>query len=431
MKRLATAACALLVAASAQAQNRCEPSNEYCAEIARLVDDAAVRQAVMHIDAIDEQGMRDLVTLTEIPAPPFGEEERGVAFAAMLRDAGADSVWTDEEGNVIALRRGTGERVVALAGHLDTVFPKETDVTVKQRGDTLYAPGIGDDTRGLVVMLQVLRALESADVATEANVLFIGTVGEEGLGDLRGVKHLFRDGGPRIDSFIAVDGGSESNITAQALGSRRYRVTFEGPGGHSWGAFGTGNPMHALGRAINLFDEAADAFTRSGPRTSYNIGRIGGGTSVNSVPFEAWLEVDMRSESQQSLQQIDSIFLAAVQQALVEQNALVRRDDALSVDVQLVGDRPSGETAEDAPLLQRVIAVTRHFGDEPRIGRSSTDSNVPIARGIPAITIGRGGVGGNTHAPDEWWINRNGAEAIRRALIILVAEAGLAGGPTT
>lgn len=431
MKRLAAAACALLVAASAQAQNRCEPSNEYCAEIARLVDDAAVRQAVMHIDAIDEQGMRDLVTLTEIPAPPFGEEERGVAFAVMLRDAGADSVWTDEEGNVIALRRGTGERVVALAGHLDTVFPKETDVTVKQRGDTLYAPGIGDDTRGLVVMLQVLRALESANVATEANVLFIGTVGEEGLGDLRGVKHLFRDGGPRIDSFIAVDGGSESNITAQALGSRRYRVTFEGPGGHSWGAFGTGNPMHALGRAINLFDEAADAFTRSGPRTSYNIGRMGGGTSVNSVPFEAWLEVDMRSESQHSLQQIDSIFLAAVQQALVEQNALVRRDDALTVDVQLVGDRPSGETAEDAPLLQRAIAVTRHFGDEPRIGRSSTDSNVPIARGIPAITIGRGGVGGNTHAPDEWWINRNGAEAIRRALIMLVAEAGLAGGQTT
>jgi len=427
---VATLACALLAAGSAHAQSRCEPSNPYCADVARLVDDAAIRQAMNHIDAIDEQGMRDLVTLTEIPAPPFGEEERGVAFAAMLRDAGADSVWTDEEGNVIALRRGTGERVVAIAGHLDTVFPKETDVTVKQRGDTLFAAGIGDDTRGLVVMLQVLRVLESANVPTEANLLFIGTVGEEGLGDLRGVKHLFRDGGPRIDSFIAVDGGSESSITAQALGSRRYRVTFQGPGGHSWGAFGTGNPMHALGRAINLFDEAADAFTRSGPRTSYNIGRLGGGTSVNSVPFDAWLEVDMRSESQQSLQQIDSIFLAAVQHALVEQNALVRRDDALTVDVQLVGDRPSGETAEDAPLLQRATAVIRHFGDEPRIGRSSTDSNVPIARGIPAITIGRGGVGGNTHAPDEWWINRNGTEAIRRALLILVAEAGLAGRTT-
>lgn len=427
----AALACGLAFAAGAHAQNRCEPTNRYCAEIARLVDDAAIAAAIVHIDAIDEQGMRDLITLTEIPAPPFGEQERGEAFAAMLRDAGADSVWTDEEGNVIALRRGTGERVVAMAGHLDTVFPKETDVTVKQRGDTLYAPGIGDDTRGLIVLLQVLRALEAADVATEANVLFIGTVGEEGLGDLRGVKHLFREGGPRIDSFIAVDGGSESSITAQALGSRRYRVTFEGPGGHSWGAFGTGNPVHALGRAIRIFDEAADAFTSSGPRTSYNVGRIGGGTSVNSVPFEAWFEVDMRSESQQSLGRIDSIFLASVQQALQEQNALIRENDPLTVDVQLVGDRPSGETAEDAPLLQRAIAVTRHFGDEPRIGRSSTDSNVPIAAGIPAVTIGRGGAGGNSHAPDEWWMNDDGAEAIRRALLILVAEAGTTGNQTT
>lgn len=424
-------ACGFAVAMSAHAQGRCEASNPYCAEIARLVDDAAIRTAILRIDAIDEQGMRDLITLTEIPAPPFGEQARGEAYAAMLREAGADSVWTDDEGNVIALRRGTGERVVAIAGHLDTVFPKETDVTVKQRGDTLYAPGIGDDTRGLVVILQVLRALEAADVATDANILFIGTVGEEGLGDLRGVKHLFRDGGPRIDSFIAVDGGSEANITAQALGSRRYRVTFKGPGGHSWGAFGTGNPVHALGRTVRIFDEAADAFTRSGPRTSYNVGRIGGGTSVNSVPFEAWFEVDMRSESQESLARIDSIFLASVEQALQEQNAIVRENEALTVDVQLVGDRPSGESPDDAPLLQRAIAVTRHFGDEPRIGRSSTDSNVPIAKGIPAITIGRGGAGGNSHAPDEWWLNENGAEAIRRALLILVAEAGLAGNRTT
>ncbi len=420
----------LLLAPAAHAQNRCDPSNPYCAEVARLVSDAGILRALEHIDRIDEQGMRDLVTLTEIPAPPFGETERGAAFAAMLRDAGADSVWTDEEGNVLALRKGSGERVIALAGHLDTVFPKETDVTVKQRGDTLYAPGIGDDTRGLVVLLQVLRALEAADIETDASVLFVGTVGEEGLGDLRGVKHLFREGGPRIDAFIAVDGGSEASITAQALGSRRYRVTFQGPGGHSWGAFGTANPAHALGRAIRLFDEAADAFTSSGPRTSYNVGRIGGGTSVNSVPFEAWLEVDMRSESQESLKQIDALLLRSIEQALQEQNELLRRGEPLTVDVQLVGDRPSGETAEDAPVLQRAIAVTRHFGDEPRIGRSSTDSNVPIARGVPAITIGRGGDGGNSHSPDEWWRNENGAEAIRRALLIVVSEAGL-GGPRT
>ncbi len=404
---------------------RCDTANEYCAQVVRLVSDAGIQRALEQIDALDEQGIRDLVTLTEIPAPPFGEEARGVVFADMLRSAGADSVWTDEEGNVLALRRGAGERVVALAGHLDTVFPEETDVTVQQRGDTLYAPGIGDDTRGLVVLLQILRALEAADVQTDASLLFIGTVGEEGLGDLRGVKHLFRDGGPRIDAFIAVDGGGDSNITAQALGSRRYRVTFEGPGGHSWGAFGTGNPAHALGRAIRAFDDAADAFTRSGSRTSYNIGRIGGGTSVNSVPFEAWFEVDMRSESQESLMRIDSLFLASVRAAVDEQNRLVRRGDPLTADIELVGDRPSGETPEDAPVLQRAIAVTRHFGDEPRIGRSSTDSNVPISRGIPAITIGRGGVGGNAHAPDEWWINENGAEGIRRALLISVAEAGL------
>lgn len=412
--------------ASAQAGRCDEATDRFCAEVARLVQDAGIQRALEQIEAHDAQGIRDLITLTEIPAPPFGEEARGVAYADMLRAAGADSVWTDDEGNVIALRRGSGERVVALAGHLDTVFPAETDVTVQQRGDTLYAPGIGDDTRGLVVLLQILRALEAADVTTDANLLFIGTVGEEGLGDLRGVKHLFRDGGPRIDAFIAVDGGGDDNITAQALGSRRYRVTFKGPGGHSWGAFGTGNPAHALGRAVNIFDETADAFTRDGPRTSYNIGRIGGGTSVNSVPFEAWFEVDMRSESQQSLMRIDSLFKESVQQALTEQNALVRRGEELTVDVALVGDRPSGETAEDAPVLQRAIAVTRWFGGEPRIGRSSTDSNVPIARGIPAITIGRGGAGGNSHAPDEWWLNENGTEGIKRALLIAVAEAGLA-----
>jgi tripeptide aminopeptidase len=423
---LAFAALGAAAMPAAAQSSRCSPDNTYCAEVARLVDDAAIRRALAHVDAIDEQGIRDLITLTEIPAPPFGEAARGAAFADMLREAGADSVWTDEEGNVLALRRGAGERVVAVAGHLDTVFPAETDVTVRQRGDTLYAPGIGDDTRGLVVLLQILRALEAANVSTEADLLFVGTVGEEGLGDLRGVKHLFRDGGPRIDAFIAVDGGGHSNITAQALGSRRYRVTFQGPGGHSWGAFGTANPAHALGRAIRIFDEAADAFTRSGARTSYNIGRIGGGTSVNSVPFEAWFEVDMRSESQTSLMQIDSLFQASVRTALDEQNDLVRRGEALTVDVALVGDRPSGETADTAGVLQRAIAVTRHFGSEPSIGRSSTDSNVPIARGVPAITIGRGGSGGNAHAPDEWWLNENGAEGIQRALLITVAEAGMA-----
>ncbi|HEX6940520.1 MAG TPA: M20/M25/M40 family metallo-hydrolase [Longimicrobiales bacterium] len=411
------------------AWQECEgATRRYCEELERLAAEPAVRRALEHLEATDADAVRDLITLTEIPAPPFKEERRGKAYAEMLREAGADSVWIDEVGNVIALRKGRpGGRVLAISGHLDTVFPEGIDVTVKQRGDTLFAPGIGDDTRGLVVVLQTLRALEAAGIETEADVLFIGTVGEEGLGDLRGVKHLFGPKGPRIDAFISVDGSDDERIVNQALGSRRYRVTFRGPGGHSWGAFGTANPAHALGRAIRLFDEAADRFTAKGARTSYNVGRIGGGTSVNSVPFEAWMEVDMRSESQARLMEIDSIFRAVVQTALEEQNELRRRGPALEVDVQLVGDRPSGETDPEAPLVLRAAAATYRFGGEPRLQRSSTDSNIPISKGIPAITIGGGGESFGSHSPGEWWMNRDGVRGIQRALLIVLAEAGLAG----
>lgn len=402
--------------------------NPYCDELRRIAARPDVRRAFEFIVETDSITIRDLITLTEIPAPPFKEEVRARKYAEMLREAGADTVYIDEEGNVIALRRGTtGDRTVALAGHLDTVFPEGTDVTVRQRGDTLFAPGIGDDTRGLMVVLTVLRAMNAANLRTRADLLFIGTVGEEGLGDLRGVKYLFRQGGPRIDAFIAVDGGEDDAITHQALGSRRYRVAFKGPGGHSWGAFGTANPIHALGRAIRLFDEEAARFTATGPRTSYNVGRIGGGTSVNSIPFESWMEVDMRSESPTALAAIDSIFRHAMDRALAEQNTMHRHGPPLEMEVELIGDRPSGETPTDAPLLRRAMAAVLLNGNEPRLGRSSTDANIPIALGIPAITIGRGGIGGEGHAPGEWWINRDGPRAIQQALLILLAEAGLPG----
>jgi tripeptide aminopeptidase len=422
---------AVLLAAPAPAaaqEARCyDETNAYCSEIARIAQRPDVVRALRHIEQQKPQARRELIMLTEIPAPPFGEERRAAAYAELLRGAGADSVCVDEVGNVIALRRGTaGTRSVALSGHLDTVFPEGTDVTVRERGDTLFAPGIGDDTQGLVVVLHALRAMVAADIRTEADLLFIGTVGEEGLGDLRGVKHLFREDGPRIDAFISVDGGSDAGITNEALGSRRYRVTFSGPGGHSWGAFGTGNPVHALGRAILMFDTAAARLTAEpGARTSYNVGRIGGGTSVNSVPFEAWAEVDMRSQSQERLLAIDALFRATMQRALAEQNLLVRRGEQLTVDVALVGDRPSGVTAAGVPLLERAKAVTRWFGHEPRLGSSSTDANTPIALGVPALTIGRGGVGGETHAPGEWWLDVDSERATQRALIIILAEAGL------
>ncbi|MFQ5569411.1 MAG: M20/M25/M40 family metallo-hydrolase [Rhodothermales bacterium] len=401
--------------------------SEYEAHIRGVAERADVRRAFEVIETLEPRTQEDLVMLTEIPAPPFMEERRAATYAEMLREAGADSVWIDAEGNVLALRRGQADgRVVAMGAHLDTVFPEGTDVTVHTRGDTLFAPGIGDDTRGLILVLTVLRALEAANVQTKADLLFIGTVGEEGLGDLRGVKYLFGENGPRIDAWIAVDGGGQGRITHQALGSHRYRVIFKGPGGHSWGAFGMGNPHHALGRAIHYFVEAADPFTAEGPRTSYNVGRIGGGTSVNSIPFEAWMEVDMRSVSPERLEAIDALFQEAMRRALDDQNRLRRGGPALTLQVEMVGDRPSGAIAVETPLVQRAIATVRHFGAEPTLGTGSTDSNIPISLGIPSVTIGRGGAGGSGHSLGEWWLNKGGHLAIQQALTLLVAEAGLA-----
>ncbi|MGD2071510.1 MAG: M20/M25/M40 family metallo-hydrolase [Gemmatimonadota bacterium] len=414
---------------------RVEP--RYEEEVGTLANHPAVQRAMEAVERLDGAGMETLVELTEIPAPPFMEEVRGERFAELLREAGADSVWTDAEGNVIGLRRGrSGGRTVVLGGHLDTVFPEGTDVTVHMRGDTLYAPGVGDDTRGLVVVLTVLQALEEAGVETDDDLLFVGTVGEEGLGDLRGMKHLFPYGeddewgaGRPIDAWVEIDGGGLSRLVTQGLGSVRYRVTFEGPGGHSWGAFGTANPAHALARAVRYFQDVADTLTRRGPRTSYNVGRIGGGTSVNSVPFEAWMEVDMRSVSPERLAEIEASFLAAMERGLEEENGLRREGPPLELSADKIGDRPSGALDPGTPLIQRAMAATLRFDAEPDLARSSTNSNIPIALGIPAVTLGRGGRGGDAHAPGEWWLNADGYLAIQRALLVLVAEAGLAGMP--
>lgn len=401
---------------------------EYDTQIGTLMSHPAIRRALDLIESTDERTMADLRTLTEIPAPPFAEEERGRAFLAMLQDIGVDSAWVDEVGNVIGLRRGTGSgKVLALAGHLDTVFPAGTDVTIRVRGDTLFAPGIADDTRGLVTVLAVLRAMNAADMRTDGDILFIGNVGEEGLGDLRGVKHLFRDGGPQIDVFVSVDGTSSSGITHMGLGSHRYRVTFKGPGGHSWGAFGLVNPAHALGRAIRYFQDGADPYTRTvALRTNYNVGRIGGGTSVNSIPFESWMEIDMRSHGVETLEGVDAILQGAVQRAVAEENDLRTRGEPLTVDVVLIGDRPSGELSEDLDFVQQAAAVTRAFDMEPTFSRGSTDSNIPISMGIPAITIGGGGEGFGAHSLGEGFRNVDGHIGIQRVMLIVLAQVGVA-----
>jgi len=422
-------AIALLIATASLAQEQSEPtvSAEYVAETAAIMANQRVQSAMEHIVAIEPQSRRDLVELTEIPAPPFEEQARAERFAEMLREAGLSDVTTDEVGNAIGRRPGrSGDRVIAYSAHLDTVFPAGTDVSVRYDDEKMYAPGIGDNTRGLVTVLGVLRAMEHAGIETDADILFVGNVGEEGLGDLRGVKYLFRDGAEKIDTLIAVDGGESSRIVYGGVGSHRYKVTFRGPGGHSWGAFGLANPHHALGRAIQIFDDNAPSVTTVGEKTSYNIGRIGGGTSINSIPFESWAEVDMRSGSQDKLDDIDAVLKAAVEQALQEENAGRLDGPELTVDVERVGTRPAAQGDSSSPVVQRAMAATLAFGVQPSLRISSTDANLPISKGIPAVTMSRGGVSGNSHSPDEWWQNVDGHVGMQIGLVTLLAEAGLA-----
>ena len=386
----------------------------------------AVARALTIAQELDAASEDELIELTEIPAPPFGEQARAQRYADLLLAAGLTDVGIDEIGNVVARRPGDGDGdTVALAAHLDTVFPLETDVTVRRRGNRLYAPGVGDDTRGLVLVLNVARALIQAGVRTAGDVVFVGTVGEEGVGDLRGVRYLFANEGPGIDQFIAVDGGDDSRVVNQAIGSRRYRVTVTGPGGHSWGDFGLGNPAHALGRAMYYFDEAATVLVNDAVPTSYNVGRIGGGTSVNAVPQETWAEIDLRSVDPVQLDRLEDTLFSAVERALADQNRRRDRGPVLESQLVLIGDRPSGTVDASTALVQRALAVTRHLGLSPRFGAGSTDANVPIARGVPAVTIGRGGTGGGAHSLDEWWAPSLPNVAVQRALLLLVTAAGV------
>ena len=344
----------------------------------------------------------------------------------MLQVTGITDVRIDAVGNVIGRLTGTeGERTVALDAHLDTVFPKGTDVKVKIKNDTLFAPGIGDDTRGLAMLLTIAKTIQDEEIKFRDDVLIIASVGEEGLGDLRGVKHLFGPDGPDIDSWISIDGGDVGRVNNKGLGSYRYRVTFSGPGGHSWGAFGLVNPHHALGDAINRFVERADDYTATGPRTSYNIGVISGGTSVNSIPYESKMEIDTRSIDPSRLDTLKGLLETSVQEALDAQNERRRIGKELTVAIDMIGNRPSGELSSDLPLIQRALAATAALGKRPQLTRGSTNSNVPISLGIPAVTIGRGGIGAYGHSLDEWWLNKEGYKAIHLAFLLLATEAGL------
>ena len=399
---------------------------KYTKETQKFLKLKKIKAAFKTIEDLEPLTLKRHITLTEIEAPPFKETKRAVVFADYFKKLGMDTVWIDAEGNVLGLLRGSeGNNTVALDAHLDTVFPEGTDVKVRIQNDTLYAPGIGDDTRGLSMLLTLLETIKTVHIQPKDNILFVGSVGEEGLGDLRGVKHLFRPGGPSIDSWIAIDGGAIGRVNNKGLGSYRYRVKFSGPGGHSWGAFGLANPHHALGQAISNFVQAADAYTSQGPKTSYNVGVISGGTSINSIPFESVMQIDIRSVDPQRLEVMESLLKDAVNSALADQNQRKRQGSKLTVQIDQIGNRPSGELSDQLPLVQRTLAATQSFGVTPYLTRGSTNSNIPIAKGIPAVTIGRGGDGGKAHSLEEWWTNKDGHKAIQLALLILLMEAGL------
>jgi acetylornithine deacetylase/succinyl-diaminopimelate desuccinylase-like protein len=387
---------------------------------ARLLQDAAVKAAVEQLRASEPQTLEDQVRLCEVEAPPFKEAKRAQLYAQMFKDIGLTNVRIDKEGNVLGEKRGAQPRPhLVFSAHLDTVFPEGTPVTVKREGTMLRAPGIGDDCRGLTVVLAVARAMVKANIQTPGTITFVGTVGEEGLGDLRGVKYLFREGMKgQIDRFVSID-GTGLGITHIAVGSLRYRVTFKGPGGHSYGAFGMVNPIHALGRAMA---RVADFEVPREPKTTFNVGRIGGGTSVNSIPFDAWAEVDMRSADPAALKSLDAKFHKAIDDAVIDENARWGSRQ-LTVDKQLVGDRPAGRTAADAAIVVAAVSATKALGLPVSLDEGSTDSNIPMNMNIPAITIDGGGRGSGAHALDEAFDSTNSWQGTQRAFLIALALA--------
>ena len=423
--RLATAVLAVLTMGAAAKP----PANPDDAAMAKMVASPAFKTAVATLDREHDRTVADIVTLTEIPAPPFKEAAKGRAYMAMLRAHGLTDVEMDAEGNVMGLRRGTGPAggpVVVLAAHQDTVFPEGTAVKVRREGTRLYAPGVGDDTRSLAVALAYIRALDAAKIRTRTDILFVGDVGEEGPGDLRGMRYLFGKGRykNRIKAFFSMDGNEAQRVTYGAVGSRRYRVAFHGPGGHSYGAFGIVNPMAAMGHAV---DQLYETKVPASPRTTFAASVVSGGVSVNSIPADVTLEVDMRSESKDELMKLDARFLQVLKDAEAHENgARDTRLGKVSVTPKLIGERPTGATRQDAQIVRTTVAAVRALGYTPDLGANSTDSNIPISLGIPAVTIGSGGAGGRAHSLDEW-IDVAKPESVRGMSVGLAALLAMAG----
>ncbi|MFN8063712.1 MAG: M20/M25/M40 family metallo-hydrolase [Vicinamibacterales bacterium] len=390
-------------------------------DVRALMQEPAMRTALARARATEPQTLDDQIRFCQVPAPPFDETARGELLRRAFAAVGLRNVRVDEVGNVLGDRPGAAARPrVVLAAHLDTVFPKGTAVTVTRDGAELKGPGIGDNCRGLAVLVAVARTLREADVRTAGSLTFVANVGEEGLGDLRGMRTLFgRTLKGQIDRFVTIDNAG-LQLSIVGVGSRRYRVTFHGPGGHSYADFGRANPADALGRAIA---KLAEFRTPGAARTTFNVGRIGGGTSVNAIPAEAWMEVDLRSPDPGALKELESRFEAAVDAAVAEENTRWGRAAQVTVEKRLVGDRPAGATPSHAPISQTAESVAMALGLPRLFSEASSDANLPMSLGIPAIAIGGGGRSFGSHTTDERFDGTDAWQGTQFALLLAAALA--------
>lgn len=391
----------------------------------KLMLDEKVQKALTFLKEDNDFTTKEQIELTGIEAPTFQEQTRGKVYQEKLMELDIQDVQVDQVGNVFGVRKGSGNGPsLAICAHLDTVFPAGTDVEAKWKDGKVYAPGIADDGRGLAVVLGIARVLKYAGIQTIGDVIIGATVGEEGLGDLRGVKHLFNSRDD-IDGFISIEPGSPDRITYLGTGSKRYAVTYKGPGGHSFGSFGTVNPIHALGKAIS---KIAVLETETDPKTTYNVGMISGGTSVNTISETASMIIDLRSNAQDELTKLEEQVIQIIHEAAKEENAFRGKQDEVTVELELVGNRPAGTQQQDAIIVQTAMAATEAIGLTPILdAASSTDSNVPIHLGIPAVTLGGGGKAGGFHTLNEYFDPEDAFIGVQKILLTVLALVGYEG----
>lgn len=402
-----------------------EATAEYREAVGAIAELENVAAGLDFIESDHDQTVAEQIEITEIPSPPFKEDERAADYLKRLEKAGVADVTQDDEGNVYGTIKGSGEGpTLFVSAHLDTVFPEGTDVKVTKKDGVLHAPGIQDDGRGLAALLSVARAFQESGVQPQGDIILGGTVGEEGEGDLRGVKAFF-DEHDDIDGYISIDGDDPGAVTYRATGSHRFRISFPGPGGHSFGAFGTPSSIHAMGRAIAAI---ADLETPADPKTTFTVGVVEGGESVNAIAGDATMLVDIRSNAEEEIDTVEEEVRAIVEDAAAAENERWEADgdDAVSVEVEMIGDRPAGTQEEESPIVQTAWSSASALDLGASLSDpSSTDSNLPISLGIPAVTIGGGGSGEGSHSLSESYDPTDGHLGPQRAFLAMLSLVGV------